>query len=153
MRKAVTSRPAITTVRQDGVAAGRALGTAIVEMVEGKTSDAARAWVQRVIAREREAVADKRAAGKAREAVVVDATITDARVGRVGRVIARAVQRAGEDGLTRNQVREKVASRDRDDFEAGLQFALAASWVAEVERPQARSDDPVRVFIPGREAV
>ena len=117
------------------------------------TSDAARAWVQRVIAREREAVADKRAAGKAREAVVVDATITDARVGRVGRVIARAVQRAGEDGLTRNQVREKVASRDRDDFEAGLQFALAASWVAEVERPQARSDDPVRVFIPGREAV
>jgi len=45
-------RPAITTIRQDGVAAGRALGTAIVDMVEGRTSEATYALPVELVVRE-----------------------------------------------------------------------------------------------------
>jgi DNA-binding LacI/PurR family transcriptional regulator len=45
-------RPAITTIRQDGVAAGRALGTAIVDMVEGRTSEFSSALPVELVVRE-----------------------------------------------------------------------------------------------------
>lgn len=45
-------RPAITTIRQDGVAAGRALGTAIVDMVEGKISEVPSALPVELVVRE-----------------------------------------------------------------------------------------------------
>lgn len=45
-------RPAITTIRQDGVAAGRALGTAIVNMVEAKVAEVAGALPVELVVRE-----------------------------------------------------------------------------------------------------
>lgn len=45
-------RPAITTIRQDGVAAGRALGTAIVNMVEAKAAEISGALPVELVVRE-----------------------------------------------------------------------------------------------------
>ena len=112
-------------------------------------SDNTREWVGTVIANQRQTEAEKRAKGRAREAVVIDATVSDARIGRIARVIARAVQQAGE--LTAGRAEAKVAGRDRDDFEAALHFAVAAGWVAEIERPHGKSGEPVKALIPGKE--
>lgn len=114
-------------------------------------SDNTRQWVQNVISRQRETDAEKRAKGKAREAVVVDATVTDARIGRIARVITRAVIAAGTAGLPAGKASTKVASRDRDDFEAALHFALAAGWVAQTERIHAQNGEPVTVLTVGKE--
>lgn len=45
-------RPAITTIRQDGIAAGRALGVAIVNMVEGKADEFGGALPVELVVRE-----------------------------------------------------------------------------------------------------
>lgn len=112
-------------------------------------SDNTREWVQNVISRQRQTEAEKRAKGRAREAVVVDETVTDARIGRIAKVIARAVVREGE--LTTAVAKGKVASRDRDDFDAALHFALAAGWVAQVDRPHSQTGEPVTILTPGKE--
>ena len=112
-------------------------------------SDNTREWVQNVISRQRQTEAEKRAKGRAREAVVVDETVTDARIGRIAKVIARAVMREGE--ITTGKAEGKVASRDRGDFDAALHFALAAGWVAQTERPHTQKGEPVIVLTPGKE--
>lgn len=112
-------------------------------------SDNTREWVRNVISRQRETEAERRAKGKAREAVVVEATVSDARIGRIAKVIARRVNRDGE--ITRRDAESAVASRDRDDFEAALHFAVAAGWVALAERPHAQTGDAVTVLTAGKE--
>ena len=112
-------------------------------------SDNTRAWVQNVISQQRETDAEKRAKGKAREAVVVDATVTDARIGRIAKVISRAVNRGQE--ITERDAKAAVAGRDKPDFEAALHFAISAGWVAKSERPNAQNGAPLAVLIPGKE--
>lgn len=112
-------------------------------------SDNTREWVQNVITRQRATEADNRAKGKAREAVVVDATVTDARIGRIAKVITRAVVRGGE--ITERDAKAAVAGRDKGDFEASLDFALTAGWVAKSDRPNAHSGSPVTILTPGKE--
>lgn len=114
-------------------------------------SDRARAWVQRRLAAEQEKEGDKRATARAKEAVVVDRSVSDARIGRVARVIARAVHRAGDCGLSRGVTESKVASRDRGDVDAAIEFAIAAGWIVEIERPHPRTEEAVIVLIPGKE--
>lgn len=115
------------------------------------TSDLARAWVQAQIADQRASTAAQRAESRAKEAVVVDRTVTDARVGRIARVIARAVHASGEDGLPMGKASTAVAGRDRGDFDAGVHFAVAAGWIAESERPHPKTGEPVHVLVPGKE--
>jgi len=111
-----------------------------------------REWVQNRIANERAKEGQKRAEAKANEAVVVDHKLSDAVVGRVGRNVARAVHRSGEQGLTQARAKKAVALRDRDNFAAGVEFAVAAGWVIEVERPHPRrTHESVTAFLPGKE--
>lgn len=112
-------------------------------------SDNTRTWVQNVISQQHETDAEKRAKGRAREAVVVDRTVTDARIGRIAKVIARAVTRDGE--ITVGVAKNRVAKRDRDDVDAALEFAMAAGWVTQTERPHAQTGDPVAVLVTGKE--
>jgi hypothetical protein len=115
-------------------------------------SDMTREWVQSRIANERAKQGQQRAEAKANEAVVVDHKLSDAVVGRVARVIARAVHRAGDKGLTKNGAKQAVAKRDRDNYAAGIEFAVAAGWIAEVERPHPRrADESVINYVPGKE--
>lgn len=115
------------------------------------TSDLTRAWVQAQIAEQRSRVGQQRAEVRAQEAVVVDRTLSEAVVGRVARVIARAVHRAGPDGLPVSEAHKRVASRDRGNAEAGVHFALAAGWVAEVERHHPTNGTTFQALIPGKE--
>lgn len=94
-------------------------------------SDSTRAWVKSQISSSLAAVSSRRAESRASEAVVIDEKVSGARVARIARVIARAVRKEGE--LTRAKALSKVASRDRDDFEAALHFALDAGWISESE--------------------
>lgn len=112
-------------------------------------SDNTREWVRNVIGQQHATQAEKRAKGRAQEAVVVDATVSGARVGRIAKVIARRVNRDGD--LTKRDAESAVASRDRGDFEAALDFAIAAGWVALAERPHAQKGDPVTVITVGKE--
>lgn len=138
---------------------------AAVALIEGRTditeddwilagriqavSDNTREWVQNVISRQRQTDAEKRAKGKAREAVVVDETVADARIGRIAKVIARAVNRGGE--ITERDAKAAVAGRDKPEFDAALHVALVAGWVARSERPNAQNGAPLAVLIPGKE--
>lgn len=115
------------------------------------TSDLTRAWVQAQIANERAKAGHQRAESRAQEAVVVDRTLSEAVVGRVGRVIARAVHRAGEEGMPVGTAESRVASRDRGNFDAGLHFAIAAGWVIEIERPHPTKAEAVKVLVAGKE--
>lgn len=115
------------------------------------TSDLTRAWVQAQIAEVRAKSGMQRAEARAQEAVVVDRTVTDAKIGRIARVVARAVHTAGEQGLARGKAKVRVASRDRDDFEAGVHFAVAAGWVEEVEHLHPSNGTVVQALIPGKE--
>jgi hypothetical protein len=115
-------------------------------------SDMTREWVQSRIANERAKQGQQRAEAKANEAVVVDHKLSDAVVGRVAGVIARAVHRAGDKGLTKNGAKQAVAKRDRDNYAAGIEFAVAAGWITEVERPHPRrADESVINYVPGKE--
>lgn len=173
-------RTAVTTARQATLRTGdtrgieghallnRAKVAAAIALLEGRaeiaeddwalsgriqaTSDNARAWVQRRLQHEREKVGQQRAEARANEAVIIDRTLSDAVVGRVARGVARAVHRAGPDGLTLGRAKKSVALRDRGQFDAALPFAVAAGWVVEVERPhQQHQDEAVRTLIPGKE--
>lgn len=115
------------------------------------TSDLTRAWVQAQIANERAKTGRQRAEVRANEAVVVDSTVSEARVARVGRVIARAVHRAGEEGMARGEAKKRAAKRDRGDAEAGIAFAVAAGWIVETEHCHATNGTAVKALIPGKE--
>ena len=117
-----------------------------------ETSDLTRAWVQAQIAGERAKTGRQRAEIKAAEAVVVDQTLSEAVVARCAKVVARAVHRAGETGMTRNQARRSLAPRDRKTFTPAVDLAVALRWVEESDRPHAQqSDKAVKVLIPGKE--
>ena len=114
-------------------------------------SDSTRTWVQAQIAGAAAAVSAKRAESRAREAVVVDEKVTKGRVGRIARVLARAVSRHQEQ--TTGQAR-KALGRDKDSLEQAVQFAVEAGWIIDTERPHHQNPEKVvRVLIPGKEAL
>lgn len=117
------------------------------------TSDQTRAWVQAQITAQRVAVSNQRAEGRAKEAVVVDHTVTDARTRRVAKAVTRIVAGAGDDGMPKGQVRKKLPSRDREDFEAGLDLAEKAGWVESKERRNENTGKPVTVLLKGEETL
>lgn len=113
-------------------------------------SDSTRAWVQSQIRTSLAAVSSRRAESRANEAVVIDEKVTSERVGRIARVLARAVSRSGELPIGKAKA---AVGRDKDYFEAALQFAVSARWVSESERPNPKTGKPVRVLTVGSEAL